>query len=217
MSFSRFIRLSILVLTGTIAGGCVSTLGSYESRYTGQMSKETAKLYSDDAIFGKVLNLGNPWRATEPKPCFLEFRARGAVTYGHASVVFGKLDPWGRVPVDQNGVLLPSMTEITGLHPSSATMAMGHIVPVPALTGPSDGDHEDAYIIERYRIDLTESEFARVVAVIKEHKRKAQVWHGLTANCVTYIHHIAHDLGLKTPSPVGLPPTYVARLKKLNG
>ena len=212
-----FIRVLLLLLLGVFASGCASTSGNYASRYTGRMSKKEAKLYSDDAVYGKVIELRDMGRAFQPKPYFIEFRARGAVTYGHASVVFGKLDRWGRVPVDRNGALIPSMTEITGLHPASATMAMGHVLPVPALTGPSDGDHEDAYIKERYRIDLTVPEFARVVAVIKEHKRKANVWHGLTANCVTYVHHIAKDFGLKTPSPLSLPPKYVAELKRLNG
>ena len=58
-------------------------------------------------------------QSNRKKPYFIEFRARNALTYGHASAVFGMLDSRGRIPVNNKGVLNPKMVEISGLHPAT--------------------------------------------------------------------------------------------------
>ncbi len=77
--------------------------------------------------------------------------------------------------------------------------ASGHFVPVLASTGPSDGDDEDAYLLARYRINLTRDEFLRTVAIVQRRKRVTRYWNGPLNSCVTYLRRIAEDMGLKTP------------------
>ena len=81
------------------------------------------------------------------KRYFVEFRARAALSYGHAFVVHGKLNAQGEV-----GQVTPK--QVAGLHPfseSSITWSVGHVVPVIAEHGWTDGDTEDEYI-PRYRV-----------------------------------------------------------------
>jgi hypothetical protein len=40
---------------------------------------------------------------------------------------------------------------------STVPWSVGHVVPVPAETGPSDGDFEDTFVMVRYRVDQTAS------------------------------------------------------------
>jgi hypothetical protein len=155
------------------------------------------------------------------KPYFVEFRARNALTYGHASVVFGKLDANGRIPVDENGVLDPSRVQISGLHPATndpKQWAKGHAVPVPAETGPSDGDFEDAYVTARFQINLTEEEFRKLVAVVNRHKASYAYWYApnYASNCLGYIGSIAKAMGLRVPTVPTMPKQYVNQLKALN-
>ncbi|MEM7463809.1 MAG: hypothetical protein AAF362_14145 [Pseudomonadota bacterium] len=197
--------LSILVL-----GGCASTIKKYDSTFTSAVSSH-----------GEASGLAIKPVAKLEKPYFIEFRARSALTYGHASVVFGKLDKNGNIPVNKKGVLVPGMVEISGLHPatpSTVPWTVGHVVPVPAETGPSDGDFEDAYVTARYRIDLTEAEFRRVVWIVRKHKNSNPMWYApiYAANCLGYIGSIAKDMGLKVPVIPDLPKEYVEKLKSLN-
>lgn len=156
------------------------------------------------------------------KPYFIEFRSRRALSYGHASVVFGKLDASGRIPVNSKGVLDPSRVQISGLHPATndpKQWAKGHVVPVPAETGPSDGDFEDAYVTARYQVNLTPEEFRRVVAIVSKHKRAYPYWYApnYASNCLGYIGSIAREMGLKVPAVPTMPKQYVQQLRVLNG
>ena len=150
---------------------------------------------------------------------FIEFRARNAKSYGHAAVAFGRLDRRGKLPTLKNGDLKPGRIEISGLAPASDEVAVysaGHLIPVIGSTGPSDGDDEQAYLLARFRINLTEAEFRRTVAIIKARKSKPQYWNGPLNSCVTYIHRIASEMGLKTPKTLHLPKGYVTKLKAPN-
>ncbi len=153
------------------------------------------------------------------KPYFVEFRARSALSYGHTFAVFGRLDQNGHVPVDANGVLIPSMTEITGLHPASTSnipYTIGHVLPVPSETGPSDGDSENAYMTAYYRIELTEAEYRGLVAHIRKLQNSSPVWHAVLYNCSAYVNDIAEYLGLKTVNPLLFPENYINSLKRAN-
>lgn len=82
----------------------------------------------------------------------LEFRSRYALSYGHSFVNFGRLDKNGRMV----------NLEVAGLAPATSSTTpyvVGHFLPVPAETGESDGDLDDALpigelacIVERRRI-----------------------------------------------------------------
>jgi len=153
------------------------------------------------------------------KTHFIEFRARNALSYGHASVVLGKLDSRGKVPTDKKGVLIVGQTEVAGLHPRTSNpriFTLGHIVPVAAETGWSDGDSEDAYVTARYRIDLTAAEFKKVVGIVRTRKDSYKTWHAVTQSCVTFIRAVASDMGLRTPITRHLPKRFVTKLKQLN-
>ncbi len=159
-------------------------------------------------------------RSSRKKPYFIEFRARNALTYGHTFVVFGVLDKNGNVPTDKNGVLVPGLVEIAGLHPDSdepAQFTLGHVVPVPALTGPSDGDTEAAYVLAKYRIDLTPEEFDYVVKKVRERKAKSKAWFAPVYACVQFTNALAKDLGMKTPAKLLLPKGFTNYLKAKNG
>ena len=160
-------------------------------------------------------------KSNTAKPYFIEFRARNAMTYGHAAVVFGMLDKNGKVPVNNKGVLVAGMVEISGLHPatpSTVPWSVGHVVPVPAETGPSDGDFEDIYITARFRVNLSEKEFRKVVKIVHKHKERSKMWYApiFNLNCLGYITSIAKDMNLKVPHKAELPKEYVLSLKKLN-
>jgi len=141
---------------------------------------------------------------------FIEFRSRTAVSYGHAFVLFGKLDAQGRIVE----------SEISGLHPatdSSIPYALGHLIPVPAETGPSFGDDDEQYVTARYRILLNEAEYNQVVAYIREKQANSPVWHAVLYSCVTFIKDIAQSMGLRTPrTSVIYPETFVNDLREMN-
>ena len=94
---------------------------------------------------------------------FIEFRSRYALSYGHTFLVHGRLNAKGEV-----GEL--SAKNVAGFHPMGdgpEFWTVGHVVPVPAETGPSDGDLEEEYVSARYRVLLSEDEYKRAAAYIK--------------------------------------------------
>ena len=221
---SSFSVLAVCFLA-LIATGCQSKIQTYDSTFTstinGLSGTSSQSFKSSSAYTGPIRAKSKRIRPAKlKKPYFIEFRARQALTYGHASVVFGLRDKNGKVPVDKKGVLIPGAVEISGLHPageSTVPWSVGHIVPVPAETGPSDGDFEDEYVTARYRINLTEKQFRRVVRVVAKRKRSSKVWSGPLYACTHYIGGIARDLGLKGPGGLYLPKRYVEQLKARNG
>ena len=141
---------------------------------------------------------------------FIEFRSRTAVSYGRAFVVFGKLDAQGRIVESDIAVLHPATD-------SSIPYALGHLIPVPAETGPSFGDDDEQYVTARYRILLNEAEYNRVVTYIRQLQASSRVWHAVFNSCVTFIKDIAQFMGLQTPrSSVLYPETFVNDLREMN-
>lgn len=216
---SNIVALCLVVL---IASGCASTIKNYDSTFTADVTdtqiKSTVALASTKFT---PLSSKAKRNSAGKKLYFIEFRARSALTYGHASVVFGRLDRMGKVPVNGKGVLNPKLIEISGLHPatpSNLPWSVGHVVPVPAETGPSDGDFEDIYVTARFRVNLTETEFQKVVAIVNKHKQRNKLWYApvFAMNCLGYISSIAKDMNLKVPRKPQLPKDYVTTLKKLN-
>jgi len=224
----------VLALPAVFVAGCTlspptgpvaSEIKTYDSTYTsGVATHQKPETFYQSLMH--VPGLGRKEVAIsedtgKSKPYFIEFRARAAYTYGHASVVFGRLDRNGRIPVDSKGVLDPSMVEISGLHPATSdpkVWAKGHAVPVPAETGPSDGDFEDYYVTARYQVNLSESEFRRVVSIVNKHKNRYSYWYApnYSTNCLGYIGSIAHDMGLEVPTVPLLPKHFVQKLKSMN-
>ncbi len=218
LGHSQFAIFCFAIVTLT---GCSSTIKTYDSTFTSALLAGSATSTHSGPARSANTRRRKGRIARQKKSHFIEFRARSALSYGHALVVFGKLDKNGKVPVDKKGVLIPGTIEISGLHPASTSTipwSVGHVIPVPAETGPSDGDFEDNYVTARYRINLTENEFRKVVAIVAKHKKRGILWSGPVKNCMSYIGAIAKDMGLKSP-PIPVlyyPQGFVENLKKLN-
>lgn len=147
------------------------------------------------------------------KQYYVEFRARHALSYGHTFLVHGKLRPngeVGQVTADQ----------VAGLHPAGdgpQLWSLGHVVPVPAETGASDGDTEDEYISASFRILLDEPTYRRVAAHIRAKQAKPSMWHAVLYNCNTWIAEIANYMGLQAPGNNLLyPADFINTMKQMN-
>jgi hypothetical protein len=142
------------------------------------------------------------------KSYFIEFRARAAQSYGHTFAVHGRVGQ--KITADH----------VIGLHPfteSPIPWMAGHIILVPSETGASDGDTEDQYIIARYRILLTEQEYRRLVAHMKQMQASSPLWHAVLYNCNAFVADIAKYMGLKTPSStLVMPKDFITQLRELN-
>jgi hypothetical protein len=144
---------------------------------------------------------------------FVEFRSRYALSYGHTFLVHGRLNAKGDV-----GPL--SAENVAGFHPAGAgseLWTMGHVVPVPAETGPSDGDLEEEYVSARYRVLLSEAEYAKVRARIKQMQANPPPWHAVLYNCSAWVGDVAKFMGLQAPgNHLLFPANYINEMKRLN-
>jgi hypothetical protein len=143
---------------------------------------------------------------------FIEFRSRYALSYGHTFVVFGRLNARGEI-----GQIKPEM--VAGLHPAgrgSELWTIGHVVFVPAETGWSDGDLEEQYVSNRFRVLLTEERYAKLVAHIRHKQANSPTWHAALYNCNLWTGEIAQYLGLKTGFHWLPPAEYIGKIKEMN-
>lgn len=140
----------------------------------------------------------------------VDFRSRYALSYGHTFVMFGRTDAQGRF-LDR---------EVAGLHPatdSPVPWMIGHVVPVPSETGPSDGDLEDEYLSASFRVELSEAQYKDVVAFIRQLQERSPLWHATFYNCNAFVADIAQYMGLKTPhSTLLYPDKYINALRERN-
>jgi len=144
------------------------------------------------------------------KPYFVEFRSRGAQSFGHTFVFYGRLGPGNRF----------ASYSVAGLHPAGedpSTYVQGLWVPVAAETGVSWGDLDEQYLTARFCVTLNEAEYKKVVAYIRELQATKKTWHGTTYNCNSFGADVAKFLGLDTPNPnMYLPDKFINRLAEDN-
>ena len=162
--------------------------------------------------------LRNRKRSRASKDYFVEFRARSAQSYGHTSVVTGRLRN-GRVPRNRKGVLIKGCCEIAGLAPrsNSGTVYMiGHVIPLPATTGATDGDDEDEYTTAKYLIKLNRQEYLQVRKLIRKRQRASKFWNATVYACVHFTADVAKDIGLRVPRGFYLPKSWVNSLARVN-
>ncbi|MBD9372485.1 hypothetical protein IB238_07615 [Rhizobium sp. ARZ01] len=144
------------------------------------------------------------------KRYFIEFRSRYALSYGHTYVIFGRTDKSGRMINPEVAGLAPASTD-------AAPYVLGHFVPVPAETGASDGDLEEEYRSASWRVMLTEAEYQKTVAFIRQLKAKSKYWQATVNNCNAWTGEIAKSMGYKTP-PIWLrPQQFITQLREMNG
>lgn len=146
-----------------------------------------------------------------PGAYFIEFRSRYALSYGHTFAAFGRLNSRGQI----------ISREVAGLHPrgdSSVPWMIGHLVPVPSETGPSDGDLEDQYISNRYRVTMNEADYHKLVAKIRQMQRSTPLWSATAYNCNSFVSDIARYMGLRGDvSALLTPPNFISELRRING
>ena len=144
------------------------------------------------------------------KNFFVEFRARTAASYGHSFVLHGRLGAPGKF----------GKFEVAGLHPRGddpAVYMQGHVVPVPAETGASDGDLDEQYLTARYCVVLNQAEYNKATAHIRRLQATTKEWHAPTNNCNSFIGDIARHMGLRAPpTHILYPESYVNMLGDLN-
>ena len=152
---------------------------------------------------------GSKPEASAGKPYYIEFRSRSAQSYGHTFSIYGRL----------NGGKIASKA-VAGLHPfteSAVPWMVGHLFLVPSETGASDGDTEDQYVTARFRVALSQAEYAKVTTFIKDLQKKSPVWHAVLYNCNAFVGDIARFMGMETPSSTMLMPAdYINGLRNLN-
>jgi hypothetical protein len=144
---------------------------------------------------------------------FVEFRSRYAASYGHTFLVHGRLNANGEI-----GPLTPD--QVAGLGPATESpipWMIGHVVPVPSTTGPGDGDLEEEYVSARFRVMLSEPEYRRVVAYIRDRQKNSPLWHAAIYNCNAWVGDIARFMGLKAPANTWqFPAEYINALREMN-
>ena len=110
--------------------------------------------------------------------------------------------------------------EVAGLAPATSDTApyvIGHLLPVPAETGASDGDLEEQYRSASWRVMLTEAQYRDVVAKIRKLKSEARFWQASIYNCNAFVADIARSMGYKTPGIWLRPQQFITRLREMNG
>lgn len=154
-------------------------------------------------------NRASATRQAQQSGYFIEFRSRYALSYGHSYVVFGQLNKGRMVN-----------PEVAGLAPKSddpSVYMLGHVTPVPASTGWTDGDLEEEYKSASWRVMLSEPEYRKVVAYIRQLQARSTMWHASLYNCNSFVGDIAQFMGYRVPFHLLRPQQYITTLRKMNG
>jgi hypothetical protein len=141
---------------------------------------------------------------------FIEFRSRYALSYGHSYVIFGRADKSGRMINPEVAGLAPATNDV-------APYVLGHVLPVPAETGASDGDLEEEYRSASWRVMLTKAEYDKTVAYIRKLKARSKTWHASVNNCNAFVADIARSMGYKAPGIWLRPQQFITNLRTMNG
>lgn len=201
------IRMLLLGLVCATVAGCTSTSADVAAL---PLAPVTTSMGSPVPMGGVTIAQAQPAGEVAQDLYYLEFRSRTADSYGHTFAMFGRRDAQGRILT----------REVAGLHPATSSTVpymAGHIVPVPAETGPSDGDLEDAYMTANYRIDLTRAQYEYVVSYIRDLQNSRPLWHAVIYNCNSFVGDIAKHMGLRAPNNLLFPPNYINTLREMNG
>ncbi|MDB5590492.1 hypothetical protein [Enterovirga sp.] len=204
----RFMLLSLVALTPLLVSPATQAQAQ-----SGVATAQAAKPRAAARSARRRMAARPAARTTAAGQYFIEFRSRHALSYGHSFVVHGRLNARGEV-----GPL--SAANVAGFHPAGAgpeLWTLGHVVPVASETGPSDGDLEEQYVSARFRVLLTEAEYRRVAAHIREKQQVKAAWHATLYNCNAWIGQIAGFMGLRAPlNHVMYPADFIEEMKRLN-
>jgi hypothetical protein len=140
---------------------------------------------------------------------FVEFRARNAASYGHMYVMFGKVNDRHEIIKSEVAGFFPAGDDRNCVNCSVYTWTIGHVLPVPAEIGASDGDLEEQYVLARFRVWLDAQQYQSLVAYINERKANKGMWNAFLANCVTFGRDVASFLKIKMPGLLAVAPSVV--------
>lgn len=200
-------RLMFVALLALAAAACQSHNTKPESHF---VSVTDDRGLAAVALPATMTRGGTTAAASKTQQRFIEFRSRYAYTYGHSFVIFGRLNQAGQMV----------NPEVAGLAPKSDdpnVYVLGHLAPVPASTGWTDGDLEDAYRSASWRVLLTETEYRKVVASIRKLQASSPLWHASLYNCNAFVADIASSMGYKTPGIWLRPQQFITKLRQMNG
>jgi len=93
---------------------------------------------------------------------------------------------------------------------------LGHVLPVPAETGASDGDLEEPYRSASWRIVVSEPKYQKVVAYIRQLQAHSPVWDARFYNCNAFAADVARFMGFKTPPILLRPQQFMTKLREMN-
>jgi hypothetical protein len=152
------------------------------------------------------------------KSYFIEFRGRAAANYGHMNVLYGRVNARDEIVASRIAGLHPAGDAADCYNCSLLNWTVGHLVPVRAETGASDGDLEEKYVTARYRVWMTAAQYKDVDAYIRKLQADNPTWNALFNNCVGFGRNIAEHMGLKLPAALWIEPEdFVNGLRELNG
>ena len=138
---------------------------------------------------------------------FIEFRARAGSALGHTLVAYGEAT--GR-EIHYRGSL--------GLYPQTdlADTPLSAILFLPGRVGrdPEDGKWRVRAVYRHY---LSKKQYRDVVTTMQHARGRVHPWHLVVFNCNEFAARIAQSVGLRTPSTLQSPDSFVRDLAIVNG
>jgi hypothetical protein len=165
-----------------------------------------------------VVEVSSKAQRPPDKPYFIEFRARAAASYGHMYVLYGRVNARDEIVESRIAGLHPTGDAANCNNCSLFYWTVGHLIPVPAETGASDGDLEEKYVTARYRVWMDKAHYEELDSYIRKLQADSPVWNALLRSCVSFGRDIAEHMGLKIPwLPLIEPKTFVDAMRFMNG
>ena len=181
-------RLLFVALLALAAAACQTDDKPAQPGFTSYARDEGATVAVPSVAESRSAAIAGKSSQRTANQYFIEFRSRYALTYGHTFVIFGRLNQAGQMV----------NPEVAGLAPKSDDpniYVLGHMAPVPATTGWTDGDLEDAYRSASWRVLLTDAEYRKIVANIRKLQASSPLWHASLYNCNAFVGDIASSMG----------------------
>ena len=144
---------------------------------------------------------------TNAHPYYVEFRAAVDGLYGHSYIAYGRLNTLGQ----------PASAAYADIHPIGGfiSMVLGHFFALAASTSP-EKDTLGHKIASRFRLPLTAAAYGRLQSVIARVRAARHSWSILAYNCNDFVADVARGMGLRTPTTVSLPYTFIPMLQARN-
>jgi hypothetical protein len=214
---NRGVRIVLLGALAALVLGLHASPGWAETA-SGPAALGSPETFAPQAVGTDQLASASPMTRRRYGRYFIEFRSRSAASYGHMYVLYGQVNGRGQITKSKIAGLHPAGDSANCYNCSVLPWTIGHLIPVPAETGPSDGDLEEKYVTARYRLWLSAAEYRDVSAYIEKLKADTKVWNALWSNCVGFGRKVAEHMGLQVPGFIWLEPDdFVVELRKLNG